>query len=177
MCHPSKSAFLHYWIKQVCCWEWTEDIFFIFYFLLLAILMERGHKYLSALYMTSQPVLNSSQGADGAGAKWSYIAVRGCQHFNNRAFLPFSHTDRNADTFFVCFCLLFFPPPNTPPSFFSPFLGWFTNNSEIQRDQNVPFLFPPPSVNNNLLSSFPSMPFPLFSLFLSPLPISLSSDL
>lgn len=85
MYHPSKSA------SNQARGNGQKMLSF-FVLLLLAIVTEGGHKHLSAFYMTSRPVLNSSQGGDGARAKWSYTAVRGCQHFNNRKLLCRSRT-------------------------------------------------------------------------------------
>lgn len=75
-----------------------------FSLLLPVILTGREHKHLSAFYTTSWPVLNSSRDGDGAGGKWSYIAVRGCQRFNNREPRRCSHTLTGMQIFpFVCF--------------------------------------------------------------------------
>ena len=89
-------------------------------FFLLSTLRGRGHKHLSAFYMTSWPVLNSRQGSDGAGAKWSYIAVRGCQCFNNWELLCHSRALTGMQIFPLSIilspCPLFF-------SFAPPFFG------------------------------------------------------
>lgn len=67
--------------------------------------------------MTPRPVLNSSQGGDGAGAKWSYIAVRGCQRFNNWELLCRSRTLTGMQTFplsvffFFWYAFVSFAPP------------------------------------------------------------------
>lgn len=170
-------------------------IYLFIYFLLLAILTGGRHKHLSVFYMTSWPVWNSSQGGDGAGAKWSYIAVRRCQRFNNRASLSFSHADRNADIFFVVF--FFFVP--TLSAFLWVALPFSSATMHISPSSFFFFklillcscppsvLFPSfyfclrflqttHSITNHLLYflHFPSYP---SRTFLSPMPISLSSDL
>lgn len=171
-------------------------IYLFIYFLLLAILTGGRHKHLSVFYMTSWPVWNSSQGGDGAGAKWSYIAVRRCQRFNNRASLSFSHADRNADIFFVLF-FFFCPHSVCFPLGCPPFLQcdhahisiilFFFFKLILLCSCPPSVLFPSfyfclrflqttHSITNHLLYflHFPSYP---SRTFLSPMPISLSSDL